>query len=1014
MAEGRIRLTGEDASAAVVARVKQSVGELTGELYKADKAVEDLKKELAEAVNSGQQGVIAAVSAQLDEAIPKLQQVERELKDAMKPAVDDNAQSFQFLADAIKNPAGAAVDLAGTLRSSVVAAGGETAIAILGMSAAAVAGGAALVSLRSEARETSSELQDLHAITGTSVPSLSNLKFAVEAVGGSFGDTNRMLFDFDKRIEMSSDKVESGLKRVGLSLADVEAMPADQRLLAISDAMRAAGDDTNLAATAVEILGGKGRDFLPLLLKPLRELTEEGQRFGVTMDAEAVAGADDFNDSLQKMRAEASATWAQLGLHVSMADAVSYAYERMKLAVANVAYTTASAVTGLATLNQYLPAIWQQIRGTVDKIPEVAGEAKKSVDAVKKAAQDLALQPITLSSDEAKREAADLEASAKKLIATRQKDSAEADRQRAFYDNLNSSMMDLSGAQVEAIRYYDQQHKSVGDITKALGVYEQQVQQVVQADRAEVAALDAQIKSWNSYNAQLERAIHLKSNRGLALPGAGEMLDVPAKPDMGGLGDAVKAANKAHAASMMQVFGSEIQDYFAKGGFTSRIVQGLTGGGGMRGAVSGAGAEIGGLFTQHLGESASKLIGGTLGSVMSGVIGPLGALVGPLIDKLFSIGGPSKQEKEGRSVVADFEKQFGSTTEMINKVGEAYRANGKSAEEAQAAIQRLWAAEKQGAEATKAALAAITAELQHQSDVSNVIAGHGFQSHDELMKQADLEREAYEQMAKSSQYTQEQVNEQYLNFQKALAAAGDAAAQAWLKAHDAAGDMASRTNTALSALQTQWQNLSKSIEGEAPEPDMGAIERATREQMADLEKQIEAQKQAQADAAADASVYTQETWVHAGDAMAEAMGASAQDAASRVQQAFSGASVTVAVHYAYDSIERPESNGMPSYASEGYDLSRPHAAIVGDAYGDPESVLRASTVREIVRAARNAGASSGAAGVASVTVGNVSVQVFAAPDDDVKSLGDKILRVVRERADVYEAMGTIAVRRIGG
>lgn len=49
---------------------------------------------------------------------------------------------------------------------------------------------------------------------------------------------------------------------------------------------------------------------------------------------------------------------------------------------------------------------------------------------------------------------------------------------------------------------------------------------------------------------------------------------------------------------------------------------------------------------------------------------------------------------------------------------------------------------------------------------------------------------------------------------------------------------------------------------------------------------------------------------------------------------------------------------LPTYANEGYDLTSPHYARVGDAIGDSESILHGSTVRDIVRASKTAGEST--------------------------------------------------------
>ena len=101
---------------------------------------------------------------------------------------------------------------------------------------------------------------------------------------------------------------------------------------------------------------------------------------------------------------------------------------------------------------------------------------------------------------------------------------------------------------------------------------------------------------------------------------------------------------------------------------------------------------LGGWLTANLG----KTLGGSLSAMMPGI----GALMGPAISKLTSmvmnIGGPSQKEQAGRGLVADFEKSFGGFDKMMASVGEAYRAQGRSAQEAQADVKALMDAEKRG------------------------------------------------------------------------------------------------------------------------------------------------------------------------------------------------------------------------------------------------------------------------------------------------------------------------------
>ncbi len=269
-----------------------------------------------------------------------------------------------------------------------------------------------------------------------------------------------------------------------------------------------------------------------------------------------------------------------------------------------------------------------------------------------------------------------------------------------------------------------------------------------------------------------------------------------------------------------------------------------SGGSGKRAAANTALAAAG-VASTAIASGATIAGAVALGAATFGIgLAAIGAYVA--IKKLF---GMSKEEKEGRAVVKDFEKQFSSTTDMINKVGDAYRANGKTAEQAQAAIKRLWAAEKLGAEATKKALEEINEELKRHQEITDAIASEGFQSQDEIMHAADIANAAYEEMLRSGKYTQAQVEEAYRKYQELLAqlegAAGEAA-RAWLEAHKAADGAAAASSDAMQSAEAdlkglidQRNALAKGIAAEAPEEVMGVIEQQQRGQLAALDKEIQ-------------------------------------------------------------------------------------------------------------------------------------------------------------------------------
>lgn len=172
----------------------------------------------------------------------------------------------------------------------------------------------------------------------------------------------------------------------------------------------------------------------------------------------------------------------------------------------------------------------------------------------------------------------------------------------------------------------------------------------------------------------------------------------------------------------------------------------LTGGGGLGGALKAMASDIGSTITGNLfglggalsgatkalTGGASKLFGDLIGGAIGSFLPGVGALVGPLIGKLGGairsmFGGPSRQELEGRQTAEDFRKglmaglneqqraaagndQWKATVIAIR---DAYLAVGKTEAEALAVADRLWRAEKQGADAVKQVIDEINAVKQH-------------------------------------------------------------------------------------------------------------------------------------------------------------------------------------------------------------------------------------------------------------------------------------------------------------
>ncbi len=190
-------------------------------------------------------------------------------------------------------------------------------------------------------------------------------------------------------------------------------------------------------------------------------------------------------------------------------------------------------------------------------------------------------------------------------------------------------------------------------------------------------------------------------------------------------------------------FGQQIGQTFARA---------LEGGGQWLGAMQSlgvqAGDRLGTFLSKGLGKRMtvetgflSKGLGKVLGDAAGMAIPLIGPVIGGLVGKLFSLGGPSKAELAGRQTAKRFRDGVIQTltdgqlaeaskaalgawrgneqgAQFLIGVRDAYLAVGRSAGEAEAMVNRLWAAEARGPEA----VAAVQRELQGVLDQADALA----------------------------------------------------------------------------------------------------------------------------------------------------------------------------------------------------------------------------------------------------------------------------------------------------
>jgi len=163
-----------------------------------------------------------------------------------------------------------------------------------------------------------------------------------------------------------------------------------------------------------------------------------------------------------------------------------------------------------------------------------------------------------------------------------------------------------------------------------------------------------------------------------------------------------------------------------------QVIQSAIQGGGS--VIAAAGAHIGTsmmtAFSEKFGPAIKAALPFGIGNAVTALLPVLGSLFGPVAEKIGDFfrnifGGPSKDERAGRALVADFEKDLAASltatqaaeagTEAWKKtviaLRDAYIAQGRTEEEALADAKRLWESSKQGAEASRQVIEDIQRKL---------------------------------------------------------------------------------------------------------------------------------------------------------------------------------------------------------------------------------------------------------------------------------------------------------------
>lgn len=208
-------------------------------------------------------------------------------------------------------------------------------IAFAALSAAAAAAGVAMVR---SGLETIGAQADLAASLGTTVDSLQTLTWAGELAGVSMGEIETATRKLTGRLSEAaagSGAAVKALAQLNLTATDLQALPLDERLIAIQDALVRYVPEAERAAVASDLFGDKAAlAFLRIDPETLKEAAKDVRDFGVAVSAADAAQIERSGDALDRL------SLIGLGLTNRLTAAVAPALEALAKALADVARGT--------------------------------------------------------------------------------------------------------------------------------------------------------------------------------------------------------------------------------------------------------------------------------------------------------------------------------------------------------------------------------------------------------------------------------------------------------------------------------------------------------------------------------------------------------------------------------------------------------------------------------------------------------------------------------------------------
>lgn len=265
---------------------------------------------------------------------------------------------------------------------------GDFGAGLLAIGAAAGAVVGALYEIGSSAAETGEKIHEFSVMTSLSIEQTEKLKYVADVGGSSLDQMRAMAFTLQRQLNATGaaqEKMNKGLDDLGISAEVFRAAKLPEQVLMLSEGLNRGAASGNNMAAAVEVLGMRGRQFLPFLSKDLADIAKGADDAALKLSEDDVRASEQFEQASRQLKEMLANLGTEIGM--TLVPALTLVVE--------VAGRTATALVHIADLGGLVSGSFHLITGALGDNALAAQTAAVHQETITKALAEGAPKGIT-------------------------------------------------------------------------------------------------------------------------------------------------------------------------------------------------------------------------------------------------------------------------------------------------------------------------------------------------------------------------------------------------------------------------------------------------------------------------------------------------------------------------------------------------------------------------------------------------------------------------------------------